>query len=212
MEKLKKHLHERLNPVTLYYDDVVKLVSIFKEAGDDIIIEFDEYKLQSLQEMLEIDIEKSNNLSITLTNPNVSLDCRKDTIWIYAGEDTPVYRGVFEKIKQYMVSKKRMFSPVYHSNFLSGGIAGLAVWPLFYIKEDKEHIVLWLFTALLMLTVGLVWMYFGHIDKFEKYSVIIPKPRLSAPGFFKKNRDVIIVSLITAVFSALITWIITRFF
>lgn len=203
MKKIHKPLGEHLRPIKLYYDDILEIYRILKEAGDLIQIKTDEYEIESIEEILSIKKPFITNLSIKLYEPAVSIDFRDSNIWLYASEDTPVQRGLYEKIKTILVKKQRIFAPLFQSSIASGLFTGSSTWWLF--TDDYKYI------GILIICLGLLWMYFGHKSQFQFYSLIFPVSRTDKPSFLERNKDQLFLALISAIMGGIITLGISKF-
>lgn len=202
MKKIRTHISENLKPVTLYLDDMIKLVEIFQEVSDAIYIEFDNYEIDNINEIVNLNLESTNLLKIRSQNPYISIDFSKNSIYLYAQDDTVIQRGCFEKIKGFLSTKIRKSTYIYHSPILSGSFIGFSlVLLIINIKSEiYNHIALYS----IILVMGVLWSFFGVKDKLNNYSIIYTKTRISSPNFFKRNQDSIIVAIIGALVGALI--------
>jgi len=68
---------------------------------------------------------------------------------------------------------------------------------------DKLMSAVWLFLALLLL--GIISFVFSYRFKFRCYSTIVLLDRKEEVSFWKRNRDQILVTIIAAVASSLVT-------
>ncbi len=201
MKKINTHIREELKPMSLYLDDIEKLMEIFKEISNDITIEFDNYELENIHEIPTLNLESTKKLKITSRNPYISIDFSKSGIYLYADDDTIIQRGCIEKIKNLLSTRIRKYTYFYHGAW-SGGFVGATIIPLYTSLEAGKINYIAIFSILLLF--GLLWSYFGHKDQFNNYSIIYTKTRLASPNFFKRNQDSIIVAIIGALVGALI--------
>lgn len=198
MKHINKPLGEQLKPIKIYYDDLVEIYEILKQAGDRIEIKTDEYELESIEEILSIKKPFITNLSITLYEPMVSITFTNRDIWLYAREDTPIQHGLYEKIKTLLVKKQRILAPLFYSNTLSGMFIGSSsLWWLF--TDNYKYI------GFIVFCIGLLWAYFGYRSQFNFYSLIVPIHEMDKPNFFNRNKDQLFIALITTIFGAIIT-------
>ena len=203
MKKIHKHLGGHLRPIKLYYDDLLEIYEILKQAGNRIEIKTDEYEIESIEEILSIKKPVITNLTIKLYEPVVSIDFTNSRIWLYASEDTPVQRGLYEKIKTMLNKKQRVFAPLFQSAIASGLFTGASTWWLF---TDAYKYV-----GIIMFCLGLLWMYFGHKNKFQFYSLIFPVRRTDKPSFLERSKDPLIIALISAIIGGIVTLGISKF-
>ena len=128
MKKISKPLGEHLKPVKLHYDDIEEIYQVFSESDGQIIVEADDFEIEQLEEILKINKPFFTNLSVTLRQPYVSVHFKDDRVWLYANEDTPIQRGIFEKIKTILLKKQRPLAPFFLNALLSGMFVGIAPW------------------------------------------------------------------------------------
>lgn len=182
LKKIEKHLGEHLKLVKLYYDDLLEIY---------------EYELESIEEILSIKKPFITNLSIMLYEPVVSVGFKNSSIWLYASDDTPLQRGLYEKIKTILVKRQRLFAPFFQSSIASGVFTGTSTWWLF--TDTYKYV------GIIIFCLGLLWMYFGHKSQFHYYSLIVPLHRTDKPSFFERNKDQLFLALISAIIGGIIT-------
>jgi len=205
--KIQEH-SEPLKQVLLYRDDIEQIVELLREVSSDVELSTDEHKFNDVKEWAELKRDYFTNMHLKTRNPYVSLDLSKQSVHLYIAEDTPQSRGAFEKIKRFLMDRKPpgqkllnlwmpplvLNLPLYAFLFLPGPLRG----------RDWTTISV---TGILML--GCVWWYWlGFQSRFRKYSIIVPKYRIDAPNFWKRNSDKIVLAVICTVFGSLLTLLI----
>jgi len=200
LKKLNKHLGEHLKPVKLFYDDIEEIYEILKAANNEVKIEADNYEIESLDEILTIKKPFFTNLQISIRNPYVSINFKNNEIWLYASEDTAIQRGLYEKLKLLINKKKRLFAPLLQNSIFSGLYLGTSFW-WFLTKEFTM--------GLIIIITGLLWMYLGYKSQFQHFSIIVPEYSNNKPNFFIRNKDNIILAVISALLGGIITKILT---
>ena len=212
MKKIQRHLGEHLKPVKLYYDDVIEIIEILKEGGGEIEIEADDYMLDSPDEILSIEKPFFTKLEIRHLNPRVSIDFESNQIWLYAEEDTPVQRGLYDKVKSLLKEKQRTFATIFQSSICSGVYTGASSWFLFGIPFNETNKIGSIFIGLLMLCTGILWMVLGHKSQFNYFSIIVPSKKKESPNYWQRNKDQIFVAFIAAALGIIGTIVVTKFF
>lgn len=201
MEKIRRHLGEHLKPVKLYFDDIEELVDIFQSTGADIQIEADDYKIASPEEILSINKPFFTNLSIRQRNISVSVNFENDGIWLYAAEDTPAQRGLFELTKIVLRKKRRVLTSFLQSPILIGVFLGTLIG---FISSLNTTSGKWkIFIGVSMTVSAILWVPFAYWSRFRRFSIIIPFRKSSRPNFWHRNRDQIILALISAALGAI---------
>jgi hypothetical protein len=209
MEKIVKSMSENLPPSVLYYDDVEKIVEILAESNSEVRIATNEFKLSTVKELKELKKNVIHELSISCTRPMVSIEFRPMRTWLYASEDSPLAKGVYEKIRQYVISKRRRLAWLSQS-WLVGIVLGSSTWllPLASKQGDKQFILLY---AGSIIFAGLGWGWWTYKVNVKEYSTIYPlHERHLSSGFIAQNRDKIFLAIITAVISSIITITVTK--
>lgn len=189
----------------LYIDDLEQIVEVLQELVTDIEISTDEYTLTDIGELSKSNKEYFTFLKLATRDPYISTDLKPDGIWLYIAKDDTVSRGAFEKIKQILVKRKRPFAWLLHNSVIPGLFIGLALgWGL--VQGSFVGRLL----AISALILGVSWFWYGHRDRFEKYSLIIRKHRIEAPNFFKRKADEIVLAIIAAIIGSLLTLVVTK--
>jgi len=204
MKRINFPQEEEIKPVILYFDDLERIVEILKELSNNIVIFTDKYELDSLHELQEIHKDTLNWLTLGIAKPQVSVNFRPNGILLYIEEDIPVSRGILEKVKQLLRNCKRKLSWLAMNSWIGATIIGGSIF--FFSSRSFMGILL----GCLMTFLGAILLWWGHgvIDK--KWSVIHLKRRIELPSFWKRNKDRIVVAIISITFGSLITLVITN--
>lgn len=201
MKKKENHISYNFKPMKLYYEDIEDIYKIFREHTEDIKIEADEYKLERIDEVIDIDKKYFTSLKINIYEPYVSIDFSQNSIRLYASDDTPLQRGLFEKLKAILLKKERFILSkllTYKAFFLFLLISStISLWDNIYIRS-----IIGISCVITYITV----VYYN----LKLYSIIIPIKRASQLGYFKRNKDQLITSSISAILGGIIVLIITK--
>jgi len=210
MKKVPQSHGEQLKPVKIYFDDLKEIIDILKTTCKQIKIQTEEYLLDDLNELSALKKEILHSLTITGLNPYICLDMTPYRISLYINEDSPESRGLFEKIKEILVRRRRRLASLLHNPILQGISLPITIWGLYNALKMKSPFLIFLTGVSFLLCI--FWWIYGNKDRTQRYTIIIPKYRIESPGFLKRNKDSIIVGIISALTGALITYILTYFF
>lgn len=187
MKKINTNLGEHFPPVKFYYEDMLEIYKILNEDNQaEMTIEIDNYKLESIEEILEIDKALLSRLLISRREPYISIEITKNKIWLYTNNDTALNRGFFEQIKNYLQSKTTLFGPLIQNPTLSGMYLGTTAW--WYLLDMPK-------ISIFVLITGLYWIY---LYVYSNASVLIPAKKESRPNFFTRNKDKIILGVLSS--------------
>ncbi|MBL1243263.1 MAG: hypothetical protein COA39_002515 [Sulfurimonas sp.] len=201
MKRREQSLSKSFKPMKIYYDDIEELYSIFKEHPEEVKIEADEFELDNLKEILKIKKDYFTNLKIYAHRPYVSLDFSKSDIRLYISDDSPLQRGLYEKLNTVLQPKERIFLSniiKFIDYMLSPIIFGLS----FLIDNIILRTIIQLGSA--------IWWILGFIYNFKLTSKIIPFRKLERPNFFQRNKDQMITSIVSAIIGGAIVLFLTK--
>lgn len=199
MKKREQSLSKDFKPMTIYYDDIEELYHIFKEHPEEVKIEADEFELDNIEEILKIKKDYFTNLKIYAHKPYVSLDFSNNSIRLFISDDTPLQRGLYEKLNTILQTKERIFLSkfIYFIDYMLLPI-------IFGFSFLIDNII---FRTIIQV-VSAVWWIFGFIYNFKLTSKIIPFRKLEIPNYFQRNKDNIINGLFLSLVSGIIGYLI----
>jgi len=210
MKKVKYGYIEDFKPVVLYLDDLEKILEILKELSDKIRISTDEYELDSLDELHKIGQETLNTLIIEVGGskgsfPDISLNFRPSDISFHVYQDTLPIRGVLEKTKEFLNGRKRKLYFLATLFFwFSFGAIGYSICFLLDGPFTFNRALI----GFAIIFLGLICIWWNHQVTNKKWSVIHLKRRVDLPSFWKRNKDRIIIAIITIIFTTICNWIV----
>ena len=199
MEKKTPSRSETLKPVKLYLDDLEQIVSILKAESSEVKIETDEYKYESLEELVGSKKETIYKLKLICGKwPHVDLNLNSYSVELFISEDEPKLRGVFEKIKEILVKRERIYRRFVSFRWamifsLAPGIIFLGK-VVFFPSAPTPFSFLWFF-IILSLIINL-WL---RLER-DKYSIIVLKHKIDQESFLKRNKDQVWLLIFGAVF------------
>lgn len=198
MRKIKSHLGEHLKPVKLYKEDIVEIYRILSKLEQEINVQVNEYELEGIHELDEVPDEKVSTLSFSSSGENyVSLKFDKSSLWIYANDNSPAQRGVYQELKDFLVGKKDYLSIILHMHLFSGAYTGFSFWFLIdALKKGENELLNWGVGLFILLT-GSLWGIYGVRKSLNRFSRIFIHPRPCEKNFFIRNSDSLLIMLIT---------------
>ena len=200
MKKIETSIGEHLRPVVLYVEDLEQLERILQEGSPEVSIRTKTHQLESLTELLQLPTAEINELELTAMKPYVSVSFGPAHIWLYASDDTPAQRGVFEKIKAFLNTRKQstwLFSPILDGLLLGAGINALA-WSI--LGRHWHGAVV----STVGIVVAIAFAVYAHRRRFRRFSIIRPRRRAESPGFMTRNADRIVLAVISALLGGVV--------
>lgn len=206
IKKTIQYYGEFLYPVKLYLDDLKKIEAMLNEVSKDIKIESEGYEFSNIDELIQLQKESIETLCMKIYNPYLSIEFKKNEVWLYIADDTALSRGIYEKIKDYLYKHKRNLSWVRkNSLYTSIILIGYSIISGFFIKY--MGITFAKINLAFMIGMFLLVIYFSR----AQFSLIYLVRRVEKPSFVERNKDRIILSIISAVFGGLVTWILRNY-
>ena len=203
VKRLQKHLDLDFPPVKLYLDDLEDIVNTFREVCKGASITTDEYAVENVSELSNVGRVKE----ITLSSNDASMalfSVRKRHVSLSSWRDTTEIRAAFSRISDLLESRRRWgrFSFLRSSPFYWATV-GL-VWG--FLLFDNLGILnkQW---SLSLATAAISLMVFSLYAQFGMGSVIIPKMRRTELSFLERNKDRLLVSLISILLGSVLTFL-----
>jgi hypothetical protein len=210
MQKITQYLGEHLKPVKLYLDDTEQIIEIFRQDSLEVSISTKDYVLNDFKELSDLKKDFITDVFIRVKEPYISLSLEHHQIWLYAEKDNAISRGLFEKVKQLLSKRKRPLAQFLQSSLLTGLFAGTSI-PLLTMGLAKTNSML-IFVSAIIFILALASGWYSYHDHFERYSIIIPKYKIEAPSFWKRNSDALVLAIFSAIAGGIITLILAKFF
>jgi len=203
VKKVEQHLQKNFKPIKLFYDDIESLYDIFREQTDEIKIEADMYELENINEILSIKKRYFTNLKFSIYKPYMSLEFSNNSIRLYTSDDTPIQRGLFEKLNS-LLKKKERFPLSLLLNPILSIIPVAILGGIFFIEDITLRSIVSFIT--------IIWLASIMLYDMKFHSMIIPIHKNSQPNFFQRNKDQIILVIISAVVGGLISTYLSKLF
>jgi hypothetical protein len=212
LQRKQKDIGSPLPPVTLFLDDLEKIVSIVQQVSDNIEIETDEYTLTGLQDLQKLKAEFINDLTFRcyadkdpirkLYGPILAIRFKDDQAYLILAKETPAFRGILAEVRDFIMSRRRKWSRLTLTP-TAPLIAGmLAPFVMLIGGMGKVGYVLALPVFGAIELICIIW---GWWTLHQKYSVIFLKRHTEAPSFWVRNRDQILVAILASLLTFLAT-------
>lgn len=209
MRELKKSISVDFPPVRLYLDDVEQLFNILKKRAKSVNIETEKYELDDVAHLKEIKSDKIHKLTLSSSNPYISIDFESDSARVYISEDTTLNRGILSEIEDVIKRCRRRIAHIFHKSHPEFYLSAVAALSVLQVHEYMKGWLFGAFTALIITPIVLGIIFYCKID-FYQYSTIILSERHGQDTFFKRNRDGIVVGIIVAIITAVVTWLLVK--
>jgi len=206
MKKIQKPLSKELPPVKIYLDDLKQIYEILKEKVKSIEITTEDYEVDDINQLKNLDSKKLNYLSMECSDPHITIEFDSSSASIYFAEDSTYNRGILSEIEE-ILTKRRVFLGRFLASNWAFGLNGMFVGFFFFamvsIIRSNFMSAGWLFLALLLLFCILMVLQFRFA--LRGYSTIVLSERRELVSFWKRNSDQILVAIIAAIIGSLIT-------
>jgi len=212
MKERRKSIYQKLPPVKLYLDDIRRIYSIIKSSYTTVRIETDEHELDSTDDLKKIESDSLSELTIIGTNSSyesVSANFERDGAFLFASEDSIPNRGILSKIDEALVDSKRKVARLLVSWAFYPVLLLTPAILVFLIEYfTRGWLKVALFICLAVVTIGIYANAFMIGD--SRYSTISLIERHKDKSFLARNKDLILVGVITAIITAALTLAATK--
>lgn len=209
MKKRIQTYTQKLKMPHLFREDLENIEEIIKKELNP-----SEYKLDlgslEYQEIKEIpeDTNLTNEFYINTSSPYIRIDFNKYSARVFSGDDDVKTVGAVKKITDVILKNERRF--LWYFSQLSQWLAPIILYifsALFYIPFDREAKLskTWLITEIFIILFLVIWWIAGYKNNLKKFSVIEFAYRKNKSNFFIRNKDQIIVGIIVAIVTVLLT-------
>jgi hypothetical protein len=205
MERNIQSHGEHLGQVLLYREDIEHIVGLLKEVSANVELSNREHKFKDVEEWASLKREYFTNMTLAGHNPYVSLDMKENSVWLYIAEDTAQSRGAFEKIGQLLKNRKRPGHWLLYP-WMAPIVLNVCCFA-FYVGVWHKYWTFACISATLVLGCN-GWLWLMWRSRMHRYCVIIPKYRVDAPNFWRRNEDRIIIAIISVAVGSLVTLLI----
>lgn len=207
MKRLAQPLSYELGPVRLYQDDVEELSARLRAVTESVEIQAGEFLVEPTDKLSDLGVPVFRELTIRTTKPAVLVILGARGAVITANDDDPSTRGVFEIVKDSLVTRERRFAGLRGHEMASGIILAMGLSAFLW---TSVLLAVRITIAFAGLTLGILMALPMLRGVRGTYSTIIAKPRSEGISFWRRKADDIVLALISAIIGALITLAITK--
>lgn len=217
MEKIQKSYRKKYPILRIFKQDIKEIADIFKQNYEKIKIVADGYQLNDISEIDNIKKQEITDLEISCGGYSLEsgyytgliLSFSQDSAYIsvYNDEDVKAL-GVASKIDTILSRRENKILNLLVSYWMFL-VFNVIIWLVIWLFPSNENEILKPALLIFILLIVLFWMIWNWKVDTKKYSLIYLYDS-KAPGFFKRNRDNIILVIISAVAGGIITNIISK--
>lgn len=182
-------------PVVMWRDDIEALIDVLKEAGSKVSLSTDDFEFTSLDDAAQhFGGRPQFDLKISGIAPYAQLELSRGRTNLYVGRDANSVK-IFHELDEIISKAQRKPATAYHFGLLM--LINFAFIGLSQISVAAA----WVAPVSVILFAWFIWA--GFIT-MRRNSVINFQRRSEARPFFERNKDQLIIFLITAVISGLL--------
>jgi hypothetical protein len=203
MKRIKKSISIEIPPVRLFLEELKAIEKVYKEHFETYKIKTEDFELDSLDELRDIEKAELKNLSFESSNPYIRVAFSPRNATIFSFEDSVNSTGIVTKLKN--ISDKGI-TPL---RYLSSAWCWVPFNVLFLIFvllfPPKEYTVAFGIGLASFTGMAIVWILWSYRFATKKHSLIFLTSRRSQRNFFLRNKDQILLSVFSVVIGALIS-------
>ena len=196
MKKIAKPISKKYFPLKLYYENLTEIESVLKEEKVEYKIATNEFEYDTVDELYEK--EKGNilfDIEIKTYSPYISIELNKQWTRCYIASSDTHNIGIFHKINNILTKTQLGFPWLY--SYYTVWISIVILWT-FNFLYDGDKIVSVIFNLFLFYYVSKV----TYIRMFRS-SIIIMEKLTEQTSFLKRNKDNLIIVIISALVGAI---------
>jgi len=194
MKKLDQSISQDYFPIKLYLNDLVEIQQILRECSKDHKFESSGYSFDSIEELVaNIGKRELFELEINSSGPYSRIEFTRMWAKLYVGSSTLDSAGLFHNLSQVLAKARRQ--PWFMYSYYS--IWGLNIFSLAATFIRSPFTSAFSYCALAIV----FWVLFVRL---RRNSTIILVSRDVPMSFWSRNKDEIIIALISAVMGAIL--------
>jgi len=206
MQSLTKHLSINYKPCILYLDDLQTIYNILHEVSPNIIVSSKEYEFENIDDISKLENKTIHYLIMQINEPHIKLEFANSSISFYASKDDFYTRGIASKIKEVFAKRERPLMWLFNPK-VTGGIIGTSI-ALYFLKKEilpLRYIPLIELVSYLLFVFGLLFGWYSMKIDFNRYATIHLENFKSKISFWQKNKDAILLAILSAIFGAILS-------
>lgn len=191
--------------VRLYLDELEEIEDILLKAADEVQVEhpdFDEIASSGELQAVEAPIRQLTLRAHKSYGPDHQSDVVRvlfapDSVRVIAAEDTPELRGILDELKHVIWGAGWIISSGIPTLIAFVGMIAVAAAVSLGAAGEWALVVSVIVAAVIIL--NLLKRAYGRL-----FTTIVPEYRYQGPSFWKRNRDLLIVGIVTGTVGAVI--------
>jgi len=205
MQKLEKPISKHLPPVKIYLEDVQELYDLLAKSCKEVKMETDEWVFSDCERLQDLGVEEIHYLELQGEEPNILLCFSHREALIHIEEDSTLNRGIFSQLEDTLRRCYRKVARVFAGTNTTLALLIVLVVVTLSSLEAARDLVGQALVGILAFIFGAIiyWLHFRFSTK--AYSTVVLSKRRERQNFFVKNKDQILVGIITAVVSVALT-------
>ena len=213
MERIPKNISKHIGGVKIYVEGLERIIDVLSREDPNVELTTDEFRFQNLEDLLS-KYEKSDYLqylSIKISNPRISVSFDNNKVFIYASDNDALSSGLFLKVENIIKSYVR---PIY---ILSNGFiyfpSIILLMTLVVLGGKFLPANIYNFLVPVAIGVSIFWAFlYAYLTFPHSANIVVPRRQSEGRGFFIRNRDSLILVLISALFGSIFTLLGTHFY
>ncbi len=190
----------------LYLDDVINIERVFNESNPkNFKIITDEYEFDSTSE-IKSENKQLKQLEIRSFSPFVTLSLDKDSAYLSCLDDDINTVGLVSKINSLMSTyqQKRQWFIIMVTPIICPVIMYIFLMAIVYILK-KQSTTYFLVIPFIVTFISSTILYIMNLKKSPQFSVIKLTYRNQESNFFSRNKDQVVLSIISALIGSIFT-------
>lgn len=204
MKKIDKSLSKDYLPVKLYLDDLEQIDEIMKEASTSLSFETEDFKFDSIEE-LKNNLKKAqiNELHVKSSSPYITIDFTRMWARVYVSSSETSSAGIFFRLDQIISNRTRILKWLYSFYFI--WVTNISVWlisgtfGLTFISSRMNP-----YTSITLTALSSMWLFWVLFIRLRSHSIIFLTHRGSEKPFLQRNKDNLILAIISAILGAIL--------
>ena len=206
MEKLKKSIYKRLPITEIYLDDVDDIFEVIQRHTErEVLIETEDYKLKTTEELRHLGVEKLNNLEIKSIDPYIRVKLEPASAYIYSGRDDTLSRGILDELGLILSRGAKNLQTILVQPYILALYWLIALLCGWWLGSKSSTARIFGFAGVFLL--GVLYAIWGS-RREQAHSVVILKKRQESSGFLKRNKDQLLIALFGAIIGGIATLLI----
>jgi hypothetical protein len=201
MKKVPKSLSKNYLPVKLYLDDLENIEDILK-ATDSYSLRTDDYQYESVNELVT-NVKTDRLRQLDIGTLGVSINLGKISAAVHVSSNAANNAGTFYELDQILSRRTRLgkWSYSFPFMFILIPIVALLTSFLFLLHLSLR---LNLAISIVLYVLAAAWMVWIYYVRIARHSLIILVHKGTQKGFFERNKDNLILVIISGLLGAIL--------